>query len=259
MSERAFWTVCTLLFAGSVATTMVWCTAMSGMGGMPMPGNWTMSMAWMPMAGQTWPDVAASFLGMWIVMMVAMMLPSLVPILRRYRQAVGSAGRSQLDQLTVWIGTGYFFVWTVFGMAVFALGAGFAALAMQQPIVARAVPVATGVVMVIAGALQFTPWKAHQLACCRKLSVHGLSLPTRAGKAWRYGLHRGLHCSYCCAGLTAVLIVNGVMDLGVMAAITAAVTIERLALASTQVARVIGGIVIAVGIGLMVRTTIGLG
>jgi hypothetical protein len=42
---------------------------------MPMPGGWTMSMAWMRMPGQTWPGAAASFLGMWVVMMVAMMLP----------------------------------------------------------------------------------------------------------------------------------------------------------------------------------------
>ena len=44
---------------------------------MPVPGGRTMSMAWMPMHGQTWPVAAASFLGMWVVMMVAMMLPSL--------------------------------------------------------------------------------------------------------------------------------------------------------------------------------------
>jgi len=44
---------------------------------MTMPGGWMMSMAWMRLPGQSWPGAAASFLGMWIVMMVAMMLPSL--------------------------------------------------------------------------------------------------------------------------------------------------------------------------------------
>jgi predicted metal-binding membrane protein len=43
---------------------------------MPMPDGWTMSMAWMRMSGLTWASTAASFLGMWVVMMVAMMLPS---------------------------------------------------------------------------------------------------------------------------------------------------------------------------------------
>ena len=59
-----------------------------------MPGGWTMSMAWMRMPGQTWPGLAVAFLGMWIVMMVAMMLPSLVPMLWRYRQAVGRTAAS---------------------------------------------------------------------------------------------------------------------------------------------------------------------
>jgi hypothetical protein len=43
---------------------------------MPMPGGWTMSMMWMRMPGQTWLAVAASFTGMWLVMMAVMMLRS---------------------------------------------------------------------------------------------------------------------------------------------------------------------------------------
>jgi predicted metal-binding membrane protein len=85
---------------------------------MPMPGGWTMSMAWMRMPGQTWPGAAASFLGMWVVMMVAMLLPSLVPMLWRYRQAVGRTGETRLGRLTALVGVGYFFVWIVFGRIV---------------------------------------------------------------------------------------------------------------------------------------------
>src|SRR5437016_10191698 len=110
-SEHAFLGVSALLFAASVAVTIVWCASMSAMGGMPMPGGWTMSMAWMRMPGQTWPGAATSFLGMWIVMMAAMMLPSLVPMLWRYRQAVGRTGEARLGWLTALVGVGYFFVW----------------------------------------------------------------------------------------------------------------------------------------------------
>src|SRR5688500_18238118 len=95
-SERAFFSVSALLFGVSAAMTVIWCAGMSAMGEMEMPGGWTISMAWMRMPGQTWPGAAASFLGMWIVMMVAMMLPSLVPMLRRYRQAVGGTGERRL-------------------------------------------------------------------------------------------------------------------------------------------------------------------
>src|SRR5437870_8261039 len=113
-SQYAFLGVSALLFAASAAVTIVWCASMSAMGGMPMPGGWTMSMAWMRMPSQTWPGATASFLGMWVAMMVAMMLPSLVPMLWRYRQAVGRTGETRLGRLTALVGVGYFFVWTVF-------------------------------------------------------------------------------------------------------------------------------------------------
>jgi predicted metal-binding membrane protein len=151
-SQQAFFGVSALLFAASAAGTIVWCASMSAMW-MPMPGGWTMSMAWMRMPGQTWPGAAASFLGMWVVMMVSMMLPSLVPMLWRYRQAVGGRGETRLGRLTALVGVGYFFVWTVFGMAVFPLGVALAAVEMQEPALARAVPIAVGVVVLIAGAI----------------------------------------------------------------------------------------------------------
>src|SRR2546429_9398726 len=84
----------------------------------------------MPMPGQPGLPAAASFLGMWIVMMVAMMLPSLVPTLWRYRQA-------GLGQLTTLVGVGYFVVWTVFGMVAYLLG-----LALP-----RTAPIAVGAIV----------------------------------------------------------------------------------------------------------------
>ena len=253
VSQRTFFGVSALLFAASAAVTIVWCGSMSAMDGMPMPGGWTMSMAWMRMPGQTWPGAAASFLGMWVVMMVAMMLPSLVPMLRRYRQAVGRTGETCLGRLTTLVGVGYFFVWTVFGMAAFLLGVVLAALEMQQPMLARAVPTAVVVVVLIAGALQFTAWKAHHLACCREAPARGRTLRADAGTAWRHGLRLGLHCVYCCAGLTAIFLVIGVMDLRTMAVVAAAISVERLAPAGERAARAIGAFVVGAGLFLIVR------
>jgi len=257
-SRRALFGVTALLFAASAAVTIVWCASMPAMGEMPMHGGWTMSMAWMRMPGQTWSGAAASFLGMWIVMMVAMMLPSLVPMLWRYRRAVGGTGETRLGRLTALVGVGYFFVWTVFGMAAFPLGIALAAVEMQQPALARAVPIAVGVVVLIVGALQFTAWKAYHLACCREAPGRGRTLPADAATAWRYGLRLGLHCSYCCAGLTAILLVIGVMDMRTMALVTAAITVERLAPAGERVAQAIGAVVAGAGLLLIARAT-GLG
>ncbi|HEY6675639.1 MAG TPA: DUF2182 domain-containing protein, partial [Terrimicrobium sp.] len=124
----------------------------------------------------TWPGAAASFLGMWIVMMMAMMLPSLVPMLWRYRQAVASSGETRLGLLTVLVGMAYFLVWTMFGMAAYPLGVALAAIEMQQPALARAVPITAGVVFLIAGGLQFTTWKARHLACCREARLNVIKL-----------------------------------------------------------------------------------
>jgi predicted metal-binding membrane protein len=260
VSEQAFLGVSALLFAVSAAVTIVWCASMSAMGGMPMPGGWTMSMAWMRMPGQTWAGAAASFLGMWIVMMVAMMLPSLVPMLWRYRQAVGRTGETRLGRLTALVGVGYFFVWALFGVAAFPLGVALAEIEMQQPALARAVPLAAGAVVLIAGSLQFTAWKARQLARCREAPGRGRgrTLPADAGTAWRHGLRLGLHCANSCGGLMAILLVIGVMDLRAMALVTAAITVERLAPAGEGVARAIGAVVVGAGLFLIARAA-GLG
>jgi predicted metal-binding membrane protein len=213
-SERAFFGISALLFATCSAATVIWCSSMSAMAGMLMWGGRTTSIAWMRMAGQTWPGTAASFLGMWVVMMVAMMLPSLVPVLWRYREIVGSTGRTRLGRLTALAGVGYIFVWTVFGMIVFPLGVALTAVEMQQPALAHTVPIAVGGVVLIAGALQFTAWKARHLACCREASGRGHTLLAGAGTAWRHGLCLGLHCARCCANLMAILLVIGAWTFG---------------------------------------------
>jgi predicted metal-binding membrane protein len=120
-SQQAFLGISGLLFAASTAVTIAWCASMSAMGEMPTPGGWTMSMAWMRMPGQTWPGAAASFFGMWGVMMVAMMLPSFVPMLWRYRRAVDRTVETRLGRLTALVGVGYFVVWAAFGIVVFPL------------------------------------------------------------------------------------------------------------------------------------------
>lgn len=258
-SPQAFFGTSALLFAATASLTIMWCGSMSAMGTMPMPGGWTMSMAWMPMPGQTWLAAMGSFAGMWVVMMVAMMLPSLLPTLWRYRQTVGSTGKTRVNALTALLGLAYYFVWSVLGIVVFPLVAALAEIEMERPTLARVVPLAAGVVVVIAGAFQFSAWKAHHLACCRELSVRDRTLPTDAVRAWQHGLRLGLHCIYGCAGFTAILLVFGLMDLRVMALVMAAITAERLAPNGERIARAIGMVVVGIGLLLILRAAAGLG
>ena len=225
-SHQLFFGVAALLFVASAAITIVWCRSMPAMPGMPMPGGWTMTMTWMRMPGQTWLEGAASFPGMWTVMMVAMMLPSLAPRLWRYREALESAGVRRPGPLTALAGIGYFIVWAVVGLAIYPLGIALAEIAMQRSELSRAVPIGSTVIVLVAGAMQFTVWKARQLACCRMVDP-GRVLPANARTAWRHGMRLGFDCVRCCGNLMVILLVLGVMDLRAMAVVTAVITLER--------------------------------
>lgn len=243
VSRLAFPGIVALLFVCSATVTVAWCMSMSDMGTVPMPGGWSLSMAWMPMCGQTWTGAAATFTGMWLVMMVAMMLPALVPMLRRYRRAVGRTAEGHRGQLTILVGVGYFFIWGMAGGVVFPLGAGLADMLMRFPALAQAGPLASGLVVLGAGVQQFSGWKLRQLACCRQTDwVSG-----SAGAAWRHGLRLGLRCVRCCAGPTAVLLVLGAMDPWVMVIVAGAISLERLAPNGERFARATGTVAVAAG------------
>ena len=216
-----------LLFLASAGGTIYLCAEMRG--GMQMPGGWTMSMAWMRMPGESWFVAAASFMAMWTAMMVAMMLPSLMSTLSRNSER----------RLTV--GAGYFLVWAILGAAVYPLGIILTTSEMRWSALARAVPMATGAVFVLAGCVQLTPWKARLLGRCREASGCGRS-------AWRHGLRLGMNCILCCVSFMTILLVTGVMNLTAMAIVTTAITIERLVPSPQRAARAIGVIVIAAGI-----------
>lgn len=254
-SHRALFGAIALLFAVSAVTTIMWSMSMSAMDEMPMPGGWSMSMMWMRMPGQTWSGAAASFVGMWIVMMVAMMLPSLLPMLLCYREAVGRKSEAHLAMLTAWVATGYFLVWAAFGLGAFIVGDALACAEMQQPALSHGVPLGVGAVVLIAGALQFTAWKTRQLACCRMMPACNGAFAGNTRAALRQGLRLGLHCTYCCAGLTATLLAVGVMDLLAMGLVTAAITAERVMPGGARIARLIGAVLVALGLLLIVRAT----
>jgi predicted metal-binding membrane protein len=149
--------------------------------------------------------------------------------------------------------TGYLTVWALLGVPAFLGGVSAAAWCMQHPALARLVPVLVGVVVLGAGALQFTPWKARHLACCRAAPAQERTLPADLATAWRHGLHLGLHCTACCAGTTLVLLALGLMDLRVMAVVTAAICAERLAPGGVRIARALGVLMGVAGVVVIAR------
>jgi predicted metal-binding membrane protein len=155
---------------------------------------------------QTWYGAAAVYLGMWLAMMVPMMTPSLVPMLSRYRRSVRGADGNHRHGLTALVGVGYFVVWAILGAAAYVASAALMAVEMRWETVGRWLPVAPGAVLLAAGALQLTAWKARQLALCREGSGDGCPPGPGALSAWRHGLRLGVRCSLSCGNLMLALL-----------------------------------------------------
>ncbi len=242
-----------LLFAAAAAVTILSGAAMETMGAVPMAGGWLLSGIWLPLCGQSWLETAACFLGMWLVMTVAMMLPSLAPTLWRYRLAVLEIGASQPGRLAALAGSSYLAIWTGFGLLVFLTGAGLAQAAVNWPALGRLGPIAGGLLVLIAGLSQFSRWKAQLLASCHSTSPQALLERPRPLVALRAGALLGLRCCASCVGSMAVLIAGGVMDLPLMIGVTIAVTAERLLPAKARIVEATGTVMAAAGILLLAQ------
>src|SRR5258708_13142346 len=170
----------------------------------------------MIMPGQRWLVSAVSFMGMWVVMMAAMMLPALVPALLRYRLSFRGVQTIHLNVLTVLAGAGYFFVWALLGAFVYPVGVVAAKAEMVSAVLARSVPIATGAVLLLAGCVQLTAWKARQLCRCLAVPASAQALNQDAPRAWGPGIRLGPDCALCCSGLMPVPPAPGPLNLAAL-------------------------------------------
>ncbi|MPV55491.1 hypothetical protein CFB46_14455 [Burkholderia sp. HI2761] len=252
---RAFGVAVAAVFAVAAMAWLGQHASMAAMGGEPMPGGWMASAAWLRPCGQGAGRAFAAFAGMWGAMTVTMMLPVLAPQLWHYRQRIGPR-TARSAWLVVVAGAGYFSVWMALGALVFPAGLALTAAAARLPALARAMPFVAGAIVLAAGALQFSGWKARRLACCghgRQAAAHAHQSRASSVTAWWYGVRAAIRCGACCGNLMAIALAAGMMDLRVMAAVTAAIAAERVAPAGGRVARVVGCGAAAGGMAMIVR------
>ena len=251
VSPRIPYLIAILVFVCSASATLYFNYSMSG--AMPMPGNWTMSMMWMPMG--TLLVSAAIFTLMWLAMMVAMMLPSTMPMLLLYRRAAAFRGEAHPGRAMFSVASGYFFVWTLFGITAYAIGMVITRGAMHSTSFSRALPLAGGVALCAAGIYQLTPWKTACLRHCRDpLTLVAGHLQQGRFGALRLGLHHGAFCAACCWGLMLIQLVFGVMNLGVMVAVAVVIALEKLFPRGEWFARAVGLAAIAAGVFIAARS-----
>lgn len=245
MSERTPYIIAFLVFLCAAGATLYFDYTMSG--GMRMPGHWTMSMMWMPMGGEF--AAAGIFALMWLAMMVAMMLPSTMPMLLLYRRAAGLRRKKHVGQAMLILGGGYFLVWTLFGVLVYVVGVFLARGAMHSDVFSRVFPFAGGLALCIAGVYQLTPWKTACLKHCRDpLTLVADNLDRGRFGALRIGIHHGAFCAACCWALMLIQLVLGVMNLAAMVAVAVVIALEKLLPRGERLARAAGLVAIVAGI-----------
>ena len=192
---------------------------------------------------------AAAYVSAWGVMMVAMMLPSALPVIGLYAatQRNATSALARTTALAVFL-LAYVAVWTMLGLPVY-----FAGLALMS-LDAKALAYAVAGVLWIAGVFQLTPLKQACLRHCR--SPLGFMLGHwRAG--WRGGLAIGwahaLYCVGCCWGLMVVLVVAGAMGLPWVLLIACVVAVEKLSPRGEWLARLAGVALVLLGAAVVVR------
>jgi predicted metal-binding membrane protein len=196
-----------------------------------------------------------AFVGAWGVMMAAMMLPSATPMIALYGAVSRSQARSgaRVAPVAVFAAT-YLVVWLLVGVPVYAASVLVAGLAMASPAVAGLLPYGVAVVLLAAGAYQFTPLKRVCLRVCQS-PLAFLLARWRSGYAatLRLGLSHALYCVGCCWGLMAVLVAAGAMGLRWVLLLAVVVFAEKLLPRGAWTARVVGGALIVLGVAVLVQ------
>ncbi len=179
---------------------------------------------------------------MWLLMMVAMMLPSVAPTVLAFAEV----NRRRREQQSPFVPTGvfvagYLSAWVGFSLVATVAQAALHAAALLSPAMMAKSHVFAGSLLVATGVFQWTPLKQACLSRCR--SPLGFMLAHwRDGisGAFRVGLLHGAYCVGCCALLMALLFVNGVMNVAWIAVLTAFVLAEKLVPAHLWSGRVAG-------------------
>ena len=229
------WTTTALVLGVALATWIVTIASMRGMDA--GPGTDLGAVGW--------------FVGVWVTMMAAMMLPAALPMIVGFsRVSAGRARSGRADVVPTWIFlAGYLAIWTAYGLAAYGLfrsiqaaGPGFLAWDAQGPVVA-------GAVIVAAGLYQLTPLKRACLRHCRT-PLHFLLHGWREGRlgALRMGMEHGTWCLGCCWGLMLILFALGAMSLLWMAVVAGIIFAEKVLPIGARLPRAFGACFVALGI-----------
>jgi len=182
---------------------------------------------------------------MWVVMMIAMMTPAVIPMVAVLR---GVARGPHRERTSLLFATGYLVAWSLFGVLAALVQLALHARGLLAGHLLAMSAAGAGVLLLVAGIYQLTPWKTACLRHCR--SPMGFFLEHWMPGDWgavRMGVHHGISCVGCCWMLMLLMFVGGAMSVLTMALLCAFILAERLLPPGPWVSRIPGAAMIACG------------
>lgn len=244
----------TIGMALSLVTLLSWAYMLKLAGGMAHHGHETMALMTLPAPpGWDWHTLGLT-VSMWCVMMIAMMLPSTAPMVSTFTRVYEQ--RRQLPggivvPTSIFV-AGYLAMWSVFGVVAAVLQLALHEAALVASPMDKLGPQASAVLLIAAGALQFSAFKVACLEKCRT-PLSFLLAEWREGRvgAFVMGIRHGAFCVGCCWALMLLMFVGGTMNLLWMAGLTVLVLLEKVLRNGYGFSRIAGVVMILTGIWLL--------
>jgi predicted metal-binding membrane protein len=177
---------------------------------------------------------------MWVAMVMAMMLPTAVPMLM---SAAGTARRHERAAAPLMVLAGYLAVWIAFALVAAAAQMALTRLALLDAAMTTASPLFAGAVFIAAGVYQFSPLKDRCVANCREPAPF---FAAAEGGGFRLGLRQGRDCVGCCWAMMLLMFSVGTMNVLWMAGLGLVMAAEKIA-GTPRLSRILGGVMLAVG------------
>jgi predicted metal-binding membrane protein len=171
---------------------------------------------------------ALVFVAGWTVMVVAMMLPTSLPLIMLFRTI--TRGRRDRALLVALLVAGYLGTWTLFGVLVYLGGSVLHRIAEGSAWLEANTSFSGAGIVALAGLYQFTPLKYKCLEKCRSplsfVTEHWRGSRERS-RSFRLGAHHGLFCVGCCWALMLLMFVVGAGSLGWLLILGAVMAVEK--------------------------------
>jgi predicted metal-binding membrane protein len=199
--------------------------SMTSMSAPDLPGgSLLLEAAWLMMKPAEVPAYLAVSSLMWVLMMVAMMTPAVLPVVLLFgRTANAGAGRMLA------FAAGYLGIWSLYGLALTAVQWALHQAAFLHSMALKSGPLLAAGLLIAAGIYQFLPLKQACLRHCQSPLAFLLNhwRDGRMGALWMGAVH-GRYCLGCCWVLMLLMFAGGVMSIGAMAALAVFILLERL-------------------------------